>query len=432
MRLLYICLGYGFVPFALALQLWRGLRDPAHREGLAERLGFGASLPAGTLWLHAVSVGELQAAVPLVAALRDRYPGRTLLVTTSTATGRQRARSLFGASATVRYLPYDLPGPVRRFLERARPRLGLILETELWPNLYCACGERSIPLVLASARVSARSVRRYRLLAGLVRATLGRVSLIAAQSEEDAARFIALGASAARTQVVGNLKFDVGPPPEAEARGQELRVALGTTRPVWVAGSTHAGEEELVLDAQRRVRAARPDALLLLAPRHPPRFEAVAALLQRQGVRYVSRRSGAAVAPDAEVLLVDTLGELAVLYAAADVAFVGGSLVPVGGHNLLEPAALAKPVVTGPFTANAAAIASLLASAGALAVVTDAAGLAERVVLELGDPAGRATRGARGLAALAANRGALARLLALLRPLVGSASEPRPSGPASR
>ena len=432
MRLLYICLGYGLVPFALALQLWRGLRDPGHREGLAERLGFGSPLPVGTLWLHAVSVGELQAAAALVAALRGRYPERTLLVTTSTATGRQRAQSLFGASAAVRYLPYDLPGAVRRFLDRARPDLALILETELWPNLYRACGERRIPLVLASARVSARSVRRYRLLAGLLRATLARVSVLAAQSEEDAARFIALGASAARTQVVGNLKFDAGPPPEAAARGRALRAALGTTRPVWVAGSTHAGEEQLVLDAQRRVRAALPDALLLLAPRHPPRFDAVAALLQRQRVRYVSRRSGAAVAPDTEVLLLDTLGELVDFYAAADVAFVGGSLVTVGGHNLLEPAALGKPVVTGPFTANAAAIASLLASAGALAVVTDGVGLAARVVLELGDPAARAARGARGLAALAANRGALARLLVLLEPLLGAASEPRPSGPASR
>ena len=432
MRLLYICLGYGLLPFALALQVWRGLRDPGHREGLAERLGFGSPLPAGGLWLHAVSVGELQAAVPLVAALRGRYPERTLLVTTSTATGRQRARSLFGASAVVRYLPYDLPGAVRRFLDRARPDLGLILETELWPNLYRDCGERRVPLVLASARVSARSVRHYRLLAGLVRATLARVSLVAAQSDADAARFIALGASAARTQVVGNLKFDAGPPPETAARGRALRTAFGATRPVWVAGSTHTGEEELVLDAQRRVRAALPGALLLLAPRHPPRFDAVAALLQRQGVRYVSRRSGAAVAPDTEVLLVDTLGELVDFYAAADVAFVGGSLVPVGGHNLLEPAALGKPVVTGPFTANAAALAALLAAADALAVVTDAAELAARVLLELGDPAARAARGARGRAALAANRGALARLLVLLEPLLGAASGPRPSGPASR
>ena len=431
MRILYICLGYCFVPFALALQLWRARREPGQRDGLAERLGYGESLPPGVLWLHAVSVGEVQAAVPLVAALRDRHPDRRLLVTTSTVTGRQRALALFGAGAVVRYLPYDLPGAVGRFLDRVRPDLGLVLETELWPSLYRACGRRGIPLVLASARVSERSVRRYRLVAGLVRATLAELSLIAAQTEEDALRFVRLGASAAHTRVLGNLKFDLALPPDAAAGGGALRAELGAARPVWVAGSTHAGEEELVLAAHARVRAALPDALLLLAPRHPPRFAAVAALLERGGVRFASRRGGAPVAPDTELLLIDTLGELVLCYAAADVAFVGGSLVPVGGHNLLEPAALGKPVVTGPYTASAAAIAALLTAAGAAVVVEDAAQLAARIVLELGDPVARAARGARGRAAVAANGGALERLLALIEPLVSGASAPTPSGRAS-
>jgi 3-deoxy-D-manno-octulosonic-acid transferase len=419
LRLLYICLGYCLVPIMLAVTLWRGLSDRSYWEALPERLGFGPALPAGGLWVHAVSVGEVQAAASLVRALRQRYPQLPLLLTTSTPTGRGRARSLFGDEVGVRYLPYDLPGPVRRFLDRARPRLGIVLETELWPNLYRDCARRGVPLVLASARVSARSVRRYRWLGGLVRATLARV-VVAAQSEADAARFTALGADPAQVRVVGNLKFDFELPPRTEAQGRALRATLGAARPVWVAGSTHDGEEELVLDAHARLRAARPDALLVLAPRHPPRFAAVAALLRRRGVAFVARSTAQPVTATTEVLLVDTLGELVLFYAAADVAFVGGSLVPVGGHNLLEPAALGKPVITGPYTANAAPVARLLIDAGAAEVVADGAALAASVTRLLADPAAMRGAGGRGLAAVGANRGALARFLALLEPFGGA------------
>jgi len=417
-RLLYICLGYGLAPILLGLSLWRGLRDPSYREGLPERLGLGPAAPAGGIWVHAVSVGEVQAAASLVRALRRRYPHLPLTLTTATPTGRGRARRLFGGEVTVRYLPYDLPGPVGRFLERVRPRLGIILETELWPNLYRACERRGVPLVLASARVSERSVRRYRWAGGLVRAALAHGVIVAAQSAADAQRFVALGADPARTPVVGNLKFDVELPAAAEDRGRALRAALGAGRPVWVAGSTHEGEEELVLDAHARLAAAQPAALLVLVPRHPPRFEAVTALLRRRGVAFVTRSSGAAVAPTTAVLLVDTLGELVEFYAAADVAFVGGSLVPVGGHNLLEPAALGKPVVSGPHTANAAPVARLLVEAGAAELVADGAALAACVGRLLADGAARRSAGERGRAAVSANRGALERFLALLAPLL--------------
>ena len=405
----------------LAVTLWRGLRDRGYWEALPERLGFGPAVVAGGLWVHAVSVGEVQAAASLVRALRRRYPELPLLLTTSTPTGRGRARSLFGDDVALRYLPYDLPGPVRRFLDRTRPRLGVVLETELWPNLYRQCGRRGLPLVLASARLSARSVRRYRLLGGLLRATLAHGVVVAAQSEADAGRFVELGADPAQCRVVGNLKFDFELPADAEAGGRALRAMLGAARPVWVAGSTHDGEEELVLDAHAQLRGAQPDALLVLAPRHPPRFAAVAALLRRRGVAFVTRSSGATPTAATEVLLLDTLGELVLFYAAADVAFVGGSLVPVGGHNLLEPAALGKPVVTGRYTANAAPVARLLVEAGAAEVVDDGAALGASVARLLSDPAARRAAGDRGHAAVSANRGALARFLALIEPLVRAA-----------
>jgi 3-deoxy-D-manno-octulosonic-acid transferase len=417
-RLLYICLGYCLLPIVLALTLWRGLRDRSYWQALPERLGYGPPAPAGGLWVHAVSVGEVQAAASLVRALARRHPQLPLTLTTSTPTGRARARSLFGAEVAVRYLPYDLPGPVRRFLERVRPQLGIILETEIWPNLYRACGRRDLPLVLASARLSARSVGRYRWLGGLVREALARNVWVAAQSEADLGRFAALGASPARSRVVGNLKFDFELPAEAADGAGALRAALGSGRPVWVAGSTHEGEEDQVLDAHARLRATRPDALLVLAPRHPPRFEAVAGLLRRRGTAFAARSGGTAVAPATEVLLLDTLGELVRFYAAADVAFVGGSLVPVGGHNLLEPAALGKPVVSGPHTANAAPVARLLIEAGAAETVADAQELAACVARLLADGGARRARGERGRAAVDANRGALARFLALVEPLL--------------
>ena len=420
MRLLYICLAYCLLPVALAVVLWRGLRERAYWEALPERFGYGPRPPPGGIWLHAVSVGEVQAAAALVRALKKRHPGLPLVLTTATPTGRQRARSLLGADVSVRWLPYDLPGPVGRFLDRVAPRLAIVLETELWPNLYRGCRRRRIPLLLASARLSPRSVARYRLLAPLIRASLQDGVVVAAQSAGDAARFVALGADPARTHVTGNVKFDFELPAGTAARGAALRAALGATaRPVWVAGSTHAGEEEAVLAAHALVCARLPDALLVLVPRHPPRFEAVAAMLRRRGARFVTRSS--CVPPDAgtQLLLGDTLGELTLFYAAGDVAFVGGSLVPVGGHNLLEPAALDLPILTGPHTYAATAIAALLLEAGAAQVVDDAAALAARVGDYLAEPEARSRAGGAARAVLAANRGALARLLALIEPLLG-------------
>jgi 3-deoxy-D-manno-octulosonic-acid transferase len=398
----------------------RGLRDRAYWRNFGQRFGLGPTLPSPPVWVHAVSVGEVQAAAALVMALRAHYPQTPVLVTTFTPTGAARARALFRDVAEVRFLPFDLPGSVRRFLDRARPRLAIIIETELWPNLYRQCRRRRIPLVIASARMSRRSIDRYRRLGALFRETVAGGVVIAAQGEGDAERFRALGAAADRTHITGNLKFDLTLPPDIAERGRALRAQYAPDRAVWVAGSTHGGgEEEAVLEAQGRVRSAHPGVLLVLAPRHPNRFADVAAWLERQAIPFARRSQSTAFAPKRpDVLLLDTLGELLYFYAAADVAFVGGSLVPIGGHNLLEPAALGLPVLTGPDNSNGEDVARLLLECGAAKVVHDGAELGARVAELLSDQALREEMGNRGRAAVDRNRGALEKLLHLVTPLL--------------
>ncbi|HEY6823989.1 MAG TPA: lipid IV(A) 3-deoxy-D-manno-octulosonic acid transferase [Steroidobacteraceae bacterium] len=426
MRFLYLLAIYLAVPVVSAVYLWRGLRDRSYWRHFPERFGFGARLVPQGVWLHAVSVGEVQACAPLVSALNRRHPHLPLTVTTFTPTGSARARALFGNLAEVRYVPYDLPGAVRRFFRRVQPRLAVIFETELWPNLYRECSRRRIPLVLASARISARSVSRYRRLGALFRETLARTALVAAQGAGDAERFRALGADPATTHVTGNIKFDFELPEGLAARGARLRAQYAPDRPLWVAGSTHGGgEEQALLEAQRQVRATHPGALLVLAPRHPPRFAEVAQALETSGLAFVRRSEAASGASDAScaVLLLDSLGELLDFYAAADLAFVGGSLVPIGGHNLLEPAALGVPILTGPNNSNSEEIARLLIARGAAEVVHDAAELGARVTALLADGAARERMGAAGRASVDSNRGALVKLLALIEPLLEQPEE---------
>ncbi|MBS0421863.1 MAG: lipid IV(A) 3-deoxy-D-manno-octulosonic acid transferase [Proteobacteria bacterium] len=423
MRYLYILAVYLAAPLISLVMLWRGLFDRSYWHDFGERFGFGAPLPPGGVWVHAVSVGEVNAAAALVTTLRERYSNVPVLVTTLTPTGALRAKTLFKDLAQVRYIPFDLPGSVRRFFKRTQPRLGVIFETELWPNLYYQSDRLKIPLVLASARISSRSVGRYRRLGSLFRDALARPVVVAAQGEGDASRFVSLGADPDRTHVTGNIKFDFSVPQDIAQRGRRLRELYANSRPMWVAGSTHGGEEDIVLDAHQIVRGSHPQALLVLVPRHPPRFTEVAHALQRAGIRFVrqSQRAGeeaGAAAASADVLLVDTLGELLDFYAAADVAFVGGSLVPIGGHNLLEPAALGLPIVTGPYNGNSADIAKLLIDRGAAEVVHDANELGGRVSSLLSDPDERARIGAVGRDCVDSNRGALGKLLSLIEPLL--------------
>ncbi len=425
MRRLYTTALYLLLPIVLGRLAWRGLRNRGYWYRWGERFGF---FPAPKLrdpiWVHAVSVGETLAAAPLIRELLVRYPERSLVITTTTPTGSERVRALFGEQFVGQpggrvfhvYFPYDLPGAVRRFLDKTRPGLALVMETELWPNLFYCCARREIPVVIANARLSPRSARGYAKLGGLVRDTLDDISLIAAQGEGDAERFRGLGAPADKVTVMGNLKFDLHLPGDLEDRAEVLRRQLGTNRAVWVAASTHEGEDEQVLDAFARLRERRPDTLLLLVPRHPERFARVASLARRRGYDVVLRSEGRPCDAGTAVFIGDTLGELMLFYAAADVAFVGGSLVPTGGHNMLEPAALGVPVVFGPHLFNFADISRALLEMGGARQVEDSGELAEVVAELLDDPARRAEMGEAGRRLVAANRGALERLLGLLQP----------------
>ncbi|WP_369801255.1 lipid IV(A) 3-deoxy-D-manno-octulosonic acid transferase [Thiohalobacter thiocyanaticus] len=419
LRALYSALLYLLLPVALLRLLWRGLRAPAYLRRWGERFGFVPVLEARPwIWVHAVSVGEVQAAAPLVNALLERYPEYELLVTTTTPTGAMQVQRLFGERVRHAYLPWDLPDAVARFLARTRPRLGLIMETELWPNLIAACARREIPVALINARLSARSAAGYRRVRGLAAATLRRVRWIGAQSDTDAGRLIALGADPARVTVTGNTKFDAVIPGSAREQAEVLRRGWDPARPVWIAASTHEGEDEPLLAAHRRVRARLPQALLILVPRHPERFARVAGLVERAGFQVARRSRNEPVTAQTAVYLGDTMGELPVLLAAADAAFVGGSLVPVGGHNPVEPAALGLPVLYGPHMFNFSGIVQLLEQAGAARAVADAGELATAVRTWLEDASGRAEWGERGRRAVEANRGARDRVLQHLAELL--------------
>ena len=408
------------LPLAVLRLYWRSLRSPRYRQRIAERLARDAPPPApAAVWVHAVSVGEVQAAQPLIRHLLTRTPPLSVLVTTTTPTGAARLRSLCGDTVTHRYTPYDLPEVIGRFLERTQPRLVIIMETEIWPNTLAQCAARAIPVVLANARLSARSAKGYARLVRLTRETLGRFDLIAAQTPADAARFIALGAHPQGVQVTGSIKFDQRPPASLQDRAEVLRRTWGGDRPTWVAASTHEGEDEVVLDAHRRLRKRVPRALLVLVPRHPERFERVAALIARAGFHLVRRSDKAHCTEETGVFLGDSMGELPVFLAAADAAFIGGSLVPTGGHNPLEAAAVGVPVVTGPHVFNFAAITAMLVEAGAAVQVADAARLADLLAEWLGNAALRAQIGEQGRRVVEENRGALARLIGLIEERLG-------------
>jgi 3-deoxy-D-manno-octulosonic-acid transferase len=412
---------YLLAPFYLAALLWRGRHESGYWRGFEQRFGLGAPL-SSPVWLHAASVGEVQAAAVLVAALRQRDAQLPLLVTATTAAGLARARALFEPRGiAVRYAPLDLPGAVRRFMQRVRPRLAIVLETEIWPNLFAACARAQVPLVLASARLSERSARRYRWLGSALRRSLAAVVQVAAQTPADARRFADLGVPASRIAVTGNLKADLTVPDSVRTNGRALRAQLAPARPVWVAGSTYELEEQLVLEAHRAVRAVYPQALLVLVPRHPRRFEAVATWLRREQVAFARHSHADPVSDATQVLLVDAMGLLLDFYAAGDVAFVGGSLVRVGGHNLLEPAALGRPLLTGPDHANAREVLQALLAAQGVRVVRDAAELGRAVTQLLGDADLRQRMGAQALQVVAQGRGSCARVLELLPALAATA-----------
>lgn len=402
-------------PFVFLWLFVRGLRDPAWRGGLAERLGNRSFSRRGGIWIHAASVGEVQSAIPFVFALRMRHPDLTLTLTTFTPSGREHARSHLPDSVECRLLPFDFPGATRRFLRRLNPRLGVVVETELWPNLFEACNRRGLSLLMVSARLTEQSARAWRRWPRLAAAALSVPEVISTQTAADAARFQALGADPTRVTVGGNFKFDFRLPDLLDERIAVLGEESGLTgHRVWIAASTHAGEEEQLLDAHAVIRKTYPDAVLVLAPRHPGRAPRVAEMAQARQMDCVLRSRKAVVGKDTAVFLVDTLGELSAFYGLAEVAFVGGSLVPVGGHNLLEPAAFGLPVLTGPNIGNVALMFELLAAADAVEVVADSNAVAKVVTGLFADEPARHQRGGAANRVLEENRGAVDRAVRLV------------------
>jgi 3-deoxy-D-manno-octulosonic-acid transferase len=403
---------YLITPLVPLRLIWRGLRAPAYLRRWPERFGwFKAPDLKDAIWVHAVSVGEVHAAEPVVRRLRERHPDRDIAITTTTPTGSIRVRELFGDSVFHVYAPYDLPGAVKRFLDRVRPKLAVIMETEIWPNLFHSCGQRDIPVVMANARMSARSARSYGRFSKLVAATLQQCTAIAAQGTADRERLVELGARSERVVVTGSVKFDITAAASLREQADGLRRVWGVDRAVWIAGSTHEPEEQQVLEAFESVRRVLPDALLILAPRHPERGDRVAALVRRQGLRLTRRSESEMGSGDADCFLVDTLGELPLFYAAADLAFVGGSLSRTGGHNVLEPAVLGVPVLIGPNCFNFLEITELLRDEGALLVVEDQQALAEAATRLLRDGDARDRMGTAAAAVIERNRGSVERLL---------------------
>jgi 3-deoxy-D-manno-octulosonic-acid transferase len=421
-RTLYTLLFHLGLPL-VALRLWlRARKAPAYRQRIGERFALGLpTMQRGGIWVHAVSVGESIAAAPMIRALLKQYPDVPITVTCMTPTGSERITAMFADEPRIQhcYLPYDLPWAAGRFLDHVQPRLGIIMETELWPNHIHQCARRSIPVMLANARLSERSARGYGRFARLTRPMLAQMSGFAVQTETEARRFLDLGARPECVTVTGSIKFDLSIDPQLPENAARLREQWqATQRPVWIAASTHAGEDESILAAHRDLLASHPQALLILVPRHPERFNSVHDLCQQQGFSTVRRSSGQAVDSATSVLLGDTMGELLFLYALADVAFVGGSLVPNGGHNLLEPAALAKPVLSGPHLFNFLEIATMLRSAGALEEASDAKALAAAVRRLFDQPQLARIMADAGLNVMKANQGALQRLLDLIAGLI--------------
>lgn len=418
-RLLYSALFYALLPFILARLAWRSRKLPAYWERWRERFAvYDTPSERNTVWFHAVSVGEAEAAFPLIRRFGTSHPFLPVLVTCTTPTGSARIKAVLGDSVRHVYLPYDLPDGVARFLNHFQPQAAVFLETEIWPNLYVQCQRRGIPLAIVNGRLSEKSARGYRKLRHLTAKSLAAVSRVAAQTVADAERYVSLGVASDRVTVTGNVKFDLEFSDAMRQQAESLRAELFGSRPIWIAGSTHPGEEEQILVALGKLKSAIPEVLLLLAPRHPERADEVQALAERFGFSVQRRTEHRPCAPATGVFLVDTLGELRIFYGMADVAFVGGSLIPRGGHNVLEPAAAGRPVLFGPYMFNFAEIAQGLQESGGGIEVTDGETLACWILRLLSKPDRRAEIGVKGQGFVSANHGAVERVMALLDTLL--------------
>ncbi|TNH01161.1 3-deoxy-D-manno-octulosonic acid transferase [Testudinibacter sp. TR-2022] len=420
--LLYNILIYLIQPFILLFTLFRSRKSPAYRQRLPERYGIYsrknvAPQPNGVL-IHAASVGEVMAAQPLVNTILAEYPQLALTITTVTPTGLERVKSVFGKRVTHVYLPYDTPTAMARFIRFVQPKLCIVMETELWPNFIGQLAKRNIPLVIANARLSARSATRYGKLKKIVHRMLSQITHIAAQDSISASRYLSLDYDKSRLSVMGNLKYDLSLSTVLLQQIAELRQTwLPSKRPVWIAASTHQDEDDIILQAHRTLLQHYPDLLLLLVPRHPERFQAVYDLIEKLGLSAVRRSAQQAPSAETQVMLIDSMGELMLMYGISDIAFVGGSLLPIGGHNPLEPLAFKLPVISGKHTFNFPEVFSALRTVnGVIEIESQSEALAAEVDGLLSTPTLAQRYGEAGYQVLVENRGALDRLMLLLRP----------------
>lgn len=418
LRVLYTILFYLSIPFVILRLMWRSRRAPAYAKRLMERFAhFDTPNYSHSIWLHAVSMGEFMAATALIKALKQAYPDVPLVITTTTPTGSERVQTLLGDSVFHVYAPYDLPSVVHRFLNKTNPLVAIIMETELWPNILQGCASRNIPVFIANARLSPKSAKGYKKIMPLSRYMCQRISRVGAQTKSDLDRFVSIGMSRDHVQITGNLKFDQKIPQSVEEIAGQLKKQWGVSRPVWVAASTHEGEEQIILAAHRVILQTIPDALLLIVPRHPERFVSVFSLTQK--MEFLSaRRSCNDVNMQTQVLVGDTMGEMMSFYAAADLAFVGGSLVPIGGHNLLEPAAIGLATLTGPHVFNMHDVTHAMIERGATKWVHNTEELQNKVLQLLQDGPLRCHMGEIAQKIIADNQGAVDNHIAVIDQLL--------------
>ena len=415
MRAFYSCLFYLLIPFILLRLLWRGIKAPAYRRRWRERFAlYNKKYTQGIIWFHAVSVGEAEALFPLVRQIQKQHPDVRLLITTTTPTGSARVKAVMQDTVEHVYLPYDVPDGVNRFMHCFKPKLAVIMETEIWPNLFLYCGKNDIPLYIINARLSEKSSRGYQKIPSLVHPALAAIKLIATQTQDDANRFIAIGADSEKVLTLGNIKFDVEIPQSIIEQGLQLKTDLFTGRFVWLIASTHKDEEAIFLEIYKEIKPKIPELLLVIVPRHPERFPDVKKLCEQFQLAVVMRTMESRVYLETDVYLVDTMGELKMLYAASDVAFVGGSMVSRGGHNILEAAAVGVPVMFGPYMHNFKEIARGVLSQDAAIQCQNKNNVVNAILALYEQPAYRAALSEKGMEFVRQNQGAIGRICAIL------------------
>ena len=425
MRAFYSCVFYLLIPFVLLRLIWRSFKAPAYRDRWRERLGFySKKFPQGVIWFHAVSVGEAEALFPLVRQIQKQHPDEKLLITTTTPTGSARVKAAMQETLAHVYLPYDIPCAVKRFMLCFKPKLAVIMETEIWPNLFAYCGENDIPLYIINARLSEKSSRGYQKIPALISPALAQASLIATQTQADANRFIAIGAESEKVKTVGNIKFDIEIPQTLIEQGLQLRAGLFNARFVWLIASTHKDEEVIFLRIYKAIKQEIPELLLVIVPRHPERFADVKKLCEQQLLNVVMRTAGEGINTQTDVYLADTMGELKMLYAASDTAFVGGSMVPAGGHNILEAAAIGAPVMFGPYMANFKEIAAAALNQHVAIQCQNEEEIVNKILELYKQPAYREALAKTGKAFVAQNQGAIARICEILTQTIIKSKNP--------